>query len=225
MTKDEILLKLHAMVQPETGMSETREDQPGLNAQGEKMSQIKKVAEDIEKNHLLAKELWNTKNHAAQLLSFFTEQPEKVTEKQLDDQILTMTSPELIDAYCRSVVFESPYLNAKLEEWCLHESSLIKRAGYVLVKLKAAKGRDFTDGDFMTFLGRIHDEIGNESDMVKEAMYYALIAIGRRSRFLNSRALQIAEEVGELYLRKPARKKLPDAWVVLDRDNMFTVIQ
>lgn len=214
MTKDEILLKLNTLGQSGTDAAES----------GAMLTDVSKIAGDIEKNHVLSKELWETALPAAQLLSFLTEQPEKVTEMQLDDQIRSISSPDLIDVYCKSVVFDSPYLNAKLEEWSLSDSALVRRAGYMLVWLKAKKGQDFTDGDFEVFLQRIRAEIRNEKDMVKEAMCYALIAIGRRNRFLNKKAREVAQEIGKVQFSGYSKHKMPNVEAILESDKIFTSI-
>ncbi len=214
MTKEEILLKLNSLCQSKANAAES----------GTLLNEISDLAGDIERNHVLSKELWATELPAAQLLSFLTEQPEKVTEMQLDDRIQGISSPDLIDVYCKSVVFGSPYLNAKLEEWSLSDSALIRRAGYVLVWLKAKKGQDFTDVDFEVFLQRIRSEIKNEKDVVKEAMCYALIAIGRRNRFLNNKAREVAQEIGEVQFSGYSEHKMPNVEAILKSDKIFTSI-
>ena len=214
MTKDEILLKLNSLGQSGTEAVEN----------AALLADVSKMACDIDKNHFLAKELWETQLPAAQLLSFLTEQPEKVTEMQLDDQIKSISSPELVEVYCKCVVFESPYLNAKVEEWSLSDSPLIRRAGYMLVWLKAKKSQDFTDGDFEVFLQRIKSEIRKEKDMVKEAMGYALISIGRRNRFLNKKAREVVQEIGEVQFSGPSKQKMPNLESILEGDKIFTSI-
>lgn len=223
MTKEEILLKLNMVVQPEAETTAGSQNRGASSTwDNENLSHIARIAEDIEKDHSLAKELWETQWPAAQLLSFLTEQPGKVTELQLDHQIQQIATPQLIDVYCKSVVFESPYLNAKVEEWSQSETDLIRRGAYILLSLKAKKGKDFTDADFTLFLDRIEIEIENEVDMVKEAMYSALIAIGRRNRFLNQKALDVANNIGDLNFSKNSTQRIPDARCILQQDSSFT---
>lgn len=225
MTKEEVLRELDALVHSDRNMPENFNEQRSFSKWDKaELSRIAKIAEGIDKDHVLSRELWETQKPAAQLLSFLAEQPEKVTERQLDSQIQEISSPELVDVYCKSVVFESPYVNAKVEEWSHSGIELVKRAAYMLVWLKAKKGEDFTDGDFLVFLDRIRNEMGTQKDVVKEAMCNALIAIGRRNRFLNKQALEVAHAIGEVHLTNPPHQKMPDARVVLQRDNTFTAI-
>ena len=62
----------------------------GINTEkalGVSVYEVRALAKELPKNHKLAKELWNTRVHEAMILASLVEEPEKITEKQMDSWV------------------------------------------------------------------------------------------------------------------------------------------
>lgn len=224
MTREEILLKLEEISAFQSKINnESQMSGSAFNFYSVAVAKVKDLAETIENDHALAIFLWEANLHEAKILATMVEQPEKVTENQLDTQISEVKVCELADLYCEYVVYPTPYVNAKIEEWTKSEAEMTKRAGYVLLWLKARKGDDYTDAEFVKHLEKIRKEISGEQNAIKEAMNFALIGIGSKNRNLNEKALEIANSIGEVFIEPTFNaNKAPDARAVLPSDNSMS---
>lgn len=224
MTREEILLTLKEISVSQSNISdESQITSSPPNFYSVTFAKVNDLAQRIGKDHALAIFLWEANLREAKLLSTLVEQPEKVTENQLDTQIREIKVHDLADLYCEHVVYPSPYVNAKIEEWTKSETEMTKRAGYVLLWLKAEKGDDYTDAEFVKHLEKIRKEITAEQNAIKEVMNFALIGIGRKNRNLNKKALEIANSIGEVFIERTFNKnKAPDARAFLSGDNSMS---
>jgi 3-methyladenine DNA glycosylase AlkD len=81
----------------------------GINtakAYGISIPDLRKMARRIGKNHELALKLWASEIHDARLLAGFIDEPEKVTERQLEDWVRSFDSWDVCDQVC-SNLFDS----------------------------------------------------------------------------------------------------------------------
>jgi 3-methyladenine DNA glycosylase AlkD len=164
---------------------------------GANLTKLTALSKKIKKNHHLAIELWQTGIHDARLLSTMIEEPKKVTETQIDTQVVEIFTTDLIDKYCTNVIAKTNYLDEKMVQWSEvpDTQELLKRAAFILVVERAKHNTDAPDSDFILFLQQIRYEIQQTPNWAKEAMLQALIAIGRRNKTLNAAALEVLEEV------------------------------
>lgn len=221
MTGEEILLKLEEISALQSSINNNSQSSSlAPNFYSLSVEKVKDLAKTIDKDHVLADFLWKSNLYEAKILATLVEQPEKIPENQLDTQIREIKGCYLADLYSEHLVYPTPYVNAKIEEWTKSDSEMIKRAGYVLLWLKAEKGDDYTDAEFEKHLETIGKEISVAQNSIKEAMNYALISIGRKNRNLNEKALGTANAIGQILIEPTyISKKAPDARAVLLSDN------
>lgn len=224
MTGNEILIKLEEISALQSSINnEHQTSSSALNFHGVGVAEVKDLAKTINKDNALANFLWKSNLYEAKILATMVEQPEKVTENQLDTQVQEIKVCDLADLYSEHVAFPTPYVNAKIEEWTKSDSEIVKRVGYILLWLKAKKGDDYTDAEFEKHLETIKKEIRGEQNFIREAMNFALISIGRKNRYLNERALEIANSIGEILIEPTCNsRKAPDARAVLLSDNSMS---
>ncbi len=165
---------------------------------GVNLTKLKGVAKEIKRDHELALELWASEIHDAKLLSTMIEEPKKVSLAQVDRQITEIYSVDLADKYTANVVAKMPFVQAKVDEWTVADGEMINRSGYMLLVSQARRDKNLPDEYFEQFLNAIEANIQTEQNWVKEAMIYAMIAIGSRNKRLNGRAVQVAKNVGEV---------------------------
>lgn len=196
MQVEQILSRLHDLADPRVVAVWAKLNIAPENYIGVNLTKLKAFAKEIKKNHRLATALWATGVHDAKLLATMIEDPKKVSEQQLDQQMLQVFSPDLVDPYCSNVVAKTPFLLTKIEQWTQHPHEMHKRAGYMLI-YRLARSDNFTeDAFFQLYLARIEAEVAYERNWVREAMNLALIAIGRRTANLNQQAIAVARRIG-----------------------------
>jgi 3-methyladenine DNA glycosylase AlkD len=165
---------------------------------GVNLTRLKGLAKEIKRNHPLALALWATAVHDAKLLATMIEDPKKVTEEQIDQQMMQVHTADLCDKYCSNVVAKTPLLLPKIKQWAEHSGEMYKRGGYMLIYTLARSDTLTEDEFFAPYLAAIQAEIAGERNWVREAMNYALIAIGGRTAQLNQAATAVARQIGPI---------------------------
>lgn len=220
MQVEQILNRLHELADPRAVAAWARMNISPEHYIGVNLTKLKAVAKEIKKNHAVALELWETRIHDAKLLATMVEEPKKVALEQIDRQIGEIYSPDLVDKYCANVVGRTPFVLPKIEAWTRHGEEMIKRAGYMLLSNLAHSETLTEDAFFLPYLRRIESEVAAERNWVREAMNYALIGIGTRTRRLNETATGVARAVGRIAIDYGDTScKAPDALLRLTSDS------
>ena len=138
------------------------------------------------------------RSHAGSNRDSYNEDPKLADEGQIEAWMKQIRTHDLSDKLCENVICRMPLADQKIEEWTQHPEELYRRSGWILLYIKAGKGKDWKDADFSSWLERIEGEIHAASNWEKEAMNMALIAIGARSKTLHERALPMAKRIGTI---------------------------
>jgi 3-methyladenine DNA glycosylase AlkD len=192
---DEVMNKLNALSDPKAveGMARF-----GINPKknlGVSVAIIRKMAKEIGKDHDLALKLWKTKIRDARLLAATIDDPEKVTEKQIERMVLDLDSWDICDHCCSDIFLSSKYARKKAVEWSDREEEFVKRAGFSLMARLAVRDKKANDELFEGFLPIILREAKDERNYVKKAVNWALRQIGKRNIKLNKKAIQTAKKI------------------------------
>jgi 3-methyladenine DNA glycosylase AlkD len=83
----------------------------------------------------------------------------------------------------------------KAPQWAGSKREFVRRAGFSLMAGLAVKARDASDEQFAAFLLLIAEAAGDDHNMVKKAVNWALRQIGKRNRRLHKMAIAAAEEI------------------------------
>jgi 3-methyladenine DNA glycosylase AlkD len=92
---------------------------------------------------------------------------------------------------------KTPLAWRKAAEWPAREEEFVKRAGFVLMARLAVSDKKAADDRFRRFFELIEREAGDDRNMVKKGVNWALRQIGKRSRILNREAAAVAERLSE----------------------------
>ena len=173
----------------------------GINpkyALGVRIPVLRNLAKKIGKNHKLAQELWRTKIHEARILACMIDEPERVTEQQIESWLREFNSWDLCDQCCMNLFDKLPLAWEKAIEWAERKEEFVRRAGFVLMACLAWHDKKAKDRDFIKFFPVIKKQATDERNFVKKAVNWALRQIGKRSSNLNKKAVQVAKEIQKI---------------------------
>jgi 3-methyladenine DNA glycosylase AlkD len=198
MTKDEVV-KLLESQKNEKGMDHwERLYQGPLSSYGLGVTQLKKLAKKIGKDHKLAQLLWDVPNYDIKTLATIIDNPKEVTPQQVDHQIQGADFWLLSHSYCSNLLAKTPFVKDQAEQWMLSKNDLQRRCGYLLLYHIAKDNKALEDSYFQPILDTIEKFLPSEENFVKDAMNNALLMIGQRSKGLNKRALEVAKNIGQV---------------------------
>lgn len=159
---------------------------------------LKRLARQIGKNQVLARQLWSSAILDARGLATLVAEPDKVSERQMERWAKDFDSWAVCDAACFHVFRHTRFAYRKCFAWSSRKEEFVKRAGFALMAGLAVSDKEAPDGAFLAFLPLIKKQSRDERNFVKKAVNWALRQIGKRSRRLNRAALKCAREIYRL---------------------------
>jgi 3-methyladenine DNA glycosylase AlkD len=165
------------------------------NNYGVSITELRKIAAKIGKNHSLALNLWDTEIRDARLLATLIGEPKKLTEAQAEKMVSDLNSWDVCDGLCMCLLRYTPFAFEKAVEWSSREPEFEKRAGFSLMATLAVIDKQSDDSIFETFFPPILIEAKDERNYVKKAVNWALRSIGKRNPYLNRKAIQIGKKL------------------------------
>jgi len=181
---------------------------------------VRQLARQAGRNHELALELWESGVHEARILATLMDEPGRVTSRQMDQWARDLDSWDVCDQACQNLFRYTPYAFAKAARWARAKPEFVRRAGFSLMAGLVVKAKDAPDSRFLAFLPLIVEAAGDERNMVKKAVNWALRSIGKRNPRLCRAAIRTAETI-RLQDSRAARWVAADALREL-RNRTFT---
>jgi len=197
MSVESVLREMRAKSDPKAVEEMARFGISSEGALGLSMPFLRSLAKRIGGNHGLAKGLWESGIHEARILATLVDEPEEVTETQMERWVNEFDSWDVCDGCCGNLFDRTPYAYAKALEWSGKEKEFVKRAGYVLMAELAVHDKGATDDEFLGFFGAIERGSTDSRNFVKKAVNWALRQIGKRNLKLNGAAIELAEKISE----------------------------
>ena len=164
-------------------------------ALGIRMPILRKLAESHRNDHQLASALWASDIHEARILASMVDNPEQVTETQMEIWVNDFDSWDLCDQVCMNLFDKHPLSYAKAVEWSQRNDEFVKRAGFVLMAVLAVHDKRTVDSVFEPFLERIRVGAQDNRNFVKKAVNWALRQIAKARPNLARRCVQLAREL------------------------------
>lgn len=195
MKLEQVLRELRSKANPRNVEGMARFGISSVNTLGISIYDLRPMAKRIGRDHGLAGKLWSTGIHEARLLAGFIDEPEKVTEKQMETWAVDFDSWDVVDQVCSNLFDQTEFAYAKAVEWSEREEEFVKRAGFVLMASLSVHDKSAPDSRFEEFFPIIKRESTDERNFVKKAVNWALRQIGKRSLALNGKAIKAAEEI------------------------------
>ncbi len=161
---------------------------------GVSYANLGKLKKAIKQDQKLAVALWESGNHDARVLASMVADPAAMTVGQLNAWAKDLDNYVLTDAFA-SLVARTPHRRKKAEQWMKATGEWVGRTGWLVVT-SLVKDDDLPDDYFIDLLGTVEAEIHGRKNRVRDAMNYALIAIGMRNKALEKRAIAAARRIG-----------------------------
>ena len=161
------------------------------------LTQLRKLAKQVGKDHDLAQKLWKSDVFDAKTIAMLIDDPKKMTrtqvEKQVDDGLSWMMAH--VFCSCDATLTRTPFVRELAVEWAGSKDNVRRRCGYLLLAELAKDRKDpsITDAFFEPYIDRIQKTIRKEENFVKDAMNCVIYAAGQRSAKLNERAIAAAK--------------------------------
>ncbi len=214
MNVDEITGKLKSFSNPKNVEGMARFGINPEKALGIGIPILRKMAMRIGKNHRLAGQLWKSDIHEARILAGMIDDPEKVTEAQMERWVKGFNSWDLCDQVCGNLFDRTTNAMKKAYQWSGRKEEFVKRAGFAIVACRVRHMKDSPDKEYIEFLDVIKREAADSRNYVKKAVNWALRQIGKRNRRLRKAAVESAREIGRMddktarWIAKDALKEL-----------------
>lgn len=166
------------------------------NTYGTSVPALRAIAKKIGKrNHAIAQELWTSGIHEARLLAPMIDDPNSVTEKQMEEWVTDFNSWDICDQCCSNLFDKTKYAYKKATEWSVRNEEYVKRAGFALMATLAVHDKKADNKTFLKFLLLIKEQSTDERNFVKKAVNWALRQIGKRSLDLNKEAIKTSKAI------------------------------
>ena len=190
-----VLAELKSMGDPEATAGMARYGINADRALGISIPRLQGLAKNIGKNHKLAGELWSCGIHEARILACMIDDPQQVTEAQLERWVKEFDSWDLCDQCCNRLIRKTEFAHQKALAWARRPEEFVKRAGFVLMAVLAVHDKKAADRQFDAFFRLIKKEAVDARNFVKKAVNWALRQIGERNTVLNQKAIAVAEDI------------------------------
>ncbi len=195
---DDIIEKLKSVSNPDAVGGMARFGITPENTFGVSIPNLRKIAKETKKNHALAQQLWESGFRETMILASMIDEPEMVTEEQMEKWVLDFDYWEICDQCCMNLFEKTGFAYEKAIEWSLRDEQFVKRAGFVLMARLAVSDKKADDSRFEQFFPMMLREADDERNFVKKAVNWALRQIGKRNLALNEKAIETAMEIQKI---------------------------
>ena len=162
---------------------------------GVSVPDMRKMAKELGKDHKLALELWQTGIAEAKIVAALVDDPEKLTEEQMEDWVKDFNSWDVCDQVCMNLFDKSPLAWKIIIDWSERSEEFVKRAAFALIACLAWHDKETEDERFIELLPIIVRCADDNRNFVKKAVNWALRHIGKRNLNLNRMAINTAREI------------------------------
>jgi 3-methyladenine DNA glycosylase AlkD len=181
---------------------QTMESTGHLKSFGVGLTQLRKLAKKIGRNHELALECWQSDYYDLRVIGLLIDEPKKITREQAESQVENLEIGMLTHVFstCDATLAKSPIAFDMAIAWRDSEYEPRKKSAFGLFYELSKNKRDkrLTDAFFLEQVAHIDQHVDNASKNLRLAMGAALMGIGKRNLLLNKAAIVVAKRVGPI---------------------------
>lgn len=172
-----------------------------LESFGLGLTQLRKLAKQVGRDHALAQQLWKSDVYDARVIGLLIDDPKQVSREQAEKQVEELEHGMLshVFASCDATLAKTSFAFELAGEWMESRDDMRRQCGYTLLyelSKKNPKGMD--DAYLLARIEHIHHAMGSEEMWVRMAMGTALMGIGKRNKTLNKAAVRAAKAHGPI---------------------------
>jgi len=207
---EEALRRIEAKAKPDQVQGMARYGMVAERRLGLSVPDMREIARQLGKNHELALELWKTGIPEARIVAAMIDEPELLTEEQMEEWVKDINSWDVCDQVCMNLFEKTPLAWRKILDWSERKEEFVKRTAFALIACLAWHSKEAEDGKFIKLFPVLKRGATDERNFVKKAVNWALRNTGKRNLNLNRAAIQVAREI-QLVDSKAARWIASDA--------------
>jgi 3-methyladenine DNA glycosylase AlkD len=174
---------------------------------------LRRIARGIGRDHRLAARLWETGILEARAIAALIDDPQLVDARQMEAWASQFDSWAICDHVCGKLFDRTPHAWRKARAWARRKEEYVRRAGFALMAWLAVHDKQAADERFVACLPLIEAASGDERNMVRKAVNWALRQIGKRNLCLNREAIACGERI---YARAVSRRNPAGRWIASD---------
>ncbi len=158
---------------------------------GVSIVELREIARMYKPGHLLALKLWNKQWRETMILATLLDEPEKVTEEQMDFWTKSFKNREIAEQASANLWVRTKYAFVKAIEWCRGKKHIVRFTGVHLMGRLAITQKNAIDEMFEPFFEEL--AIVGRDPRLNSAVYRTVIALGTRSEILNKQSVALAK--------------------------------
>ena len=181
----------------------------GDNLFGVSFANLNKLKKKIKVDYELAKQLWDTGNTDAQTFAIMIVDPSRFTTNDAEKWIKDVHY-YLLGNMLGDMIAKTDFATQKMKQWMESSDEFYRQCGYSILSSYLKYGGEVSESECNIYLNKIEKEIHDSPNRAREAMNYALIAIG--SYKLANEAITTAIKIGPVEIEHGKTScKTPDA--------------
>ena len=158
---------------------------------GVSIVELRNLSRISNKSHLLALKLWNKQWRESMILATMLDNPEEVTEEQMDFWTKSFECHEIAEQASANLWVYTKYAFIKALEWCRGKKHLVRFTGIHLLGRLAIIQKDALDEMFEPFFEEL--AILGRDSRLNSVIYRTVIALGTRSPMLKDLSVELAK--------------------------------
>ncbi|MBI5648495.1 MAG: DNA alkylation repair protein [Ignavibacteriae bacterium] len=195
MTLTRIITRLEALRNPVAIAGMARYGIHTDNTFGVSAGELRALAKEIGRDHMLALELWDAGIRETRILAAFVDDPAAVDRAQMERWASAFDSWDVCDGCCIHLFRKTRHAHDMAREWTTRNEEFVKRAGFAMIATLGVHDKKADDAVFVRYLDDIAREADDERNFVKKAVNWALRQIGKRNARLHPHAVAVAEQL------------------------------
>jgi len=195
MEYDDIIRKLKSLSNPEAVEGMARYGINPENTYGISIPNLRRIAKETGRDHILAQQLWASGIHEARILASMIAEPGMTTEEQMDSWVKDFDSWDVCDQCCLNLFAKTEFAYGKAVNWSKREEEFVKRAAFAMMACLAFSDKKATDAQLEIFFPIIKEGASDSRNYVKKAVNWALRQIGKRNHSLNLKSIEVARDI------------------------------
>ncbi len=163
---------------------------------GASIISLRQLSKQYEKNHLLALKLWNKQWRETMILATLLDDPDELTEEQMDYWTKSFETPEIAEQAVANLFVSTKFAYIKALEYCRGKKHMVRYTGLLLIGRLAMIDKKAIDEMFEPFFTVLSPLIKDPA--LGQIFYRTFILLAKRSETLRKSCKSFLEPVPEM---------------------------